>query len=400
MNICIFAKYLPIHVTGGMEIHIRDLVNGLIERGHKVSIITSHHPEGIEKEERKNLTIYYLRSKPKYTREKFYLESTRLFKALNKQENFDIVHSQSTLACGYVKYSKKVSPIVLTSHGTAQNEIKTVLERRSSLKSLLAIPIWLKIRLLDEPTIFNRADKIIAVSNELGEDIKRQYNLPEEKLVVIPNGIDTNRFKALNIGELKEKWGLKDEKIILSVGKINKEKGFHLLLQAFPEVFKENKNTKLFIVGIGSYLNNLKKKASNLNISDNVVFTGRVSNEDLIKYYNLADMLVFPTLRMEGLPYVILESMACGKPVIASRIGGIPTVIESYKDGILVEPGNLKELKEKILEVLNDEELARRLAINGRNKVLREFSLDKMVEDTVKVYEKVLGNKGGNNYGK
>ena len=82
--------------------------------------------------------------------------------------------------------------------------------------------------------------------------------------------------------------------------------------------------------------------------------------------------------------------MACEKPVIASRIGGIPTVIENNVDGILIKPGNLKELKERIMQVLRDEELAKKLGKNARKKVVKKFSLDRMVEDTIRVYEEVL----------
>ena len=93
---------------------------------------------------------------------------------------------------------------------------------------------------------------------------------------------------------------------------------------------------------------------------------------------------------MEGLPYVIPEAMSCGKPVIASRIGGIPTIIEDGKDGILIEPGSLKELKETIIEVLDDEELSRQLGENAREKIVERYSLDRMVDDTIRVYESVL----------
>jgi glycosyltransferase involved in cell wall biosynthesis len=146
----------------------------------------------------------------------------------------------------------------------------------------------------------------------------------------------------------------------------------------------------LFIVGTGPYLHDLKEMAIKLNILGKVIFTGGVSDENLLKYYNLADIFAFPTLRMEGLPLVLPEAMACEKPVIASRIGGITTVIDNNKDGILIETGNLKELKGKVLEVLGNEELARKLGKNARKKVVERFGLDRMIKDTIKIYEEVL----------
>ncbi len=389
MKICIFAKYLPIHLRGGMEIHIQDLVNGLIKRGHKVTIITAPHPKGIKKEEKENLAIYYLKSKPKYLREKFYKESAELFEKVNKQEKFDIVHSQSTLACGYAKYCKKEIPIVVTLHGISSNDIKSLLKCKSLARFFLMIPFYLKTRLIDEPILFRKADKIIAVSKELEEDIKIQYKIPEEKLIVIPNGVDTNKFKPLDISNLKEKLNIKDEKVIVSCGTIRREKGFHLLIKILPEISRKQK-VKLIIIGNGPYLENLKKMSVQYKVADKVLFIGSIPHENLPIYYNLADIFVFVTFLKEAFPLVVIEAMACARPVIASKIGGIPTAIENYRDGILIEPGNLKELKEKILEVLRDESLSKKLKKNARQKAIEKFSLDKMVDDTIKVYQEVI----------
>ncbi len=388
MKICIFAKNLPIHLRGGMEIHIQDLVNGLVKRGHKVTIITAPHPEGIKKEEKENLTIYYLKSKPKYLREKFYKESAELFEKINKQEKFDIVHSQSTLACGYAKYCKKKIPIVVTLHGTSLNDIKSLLKPKSLSRFFLMLPFYLKTRLIDEPILFGKADKIITVSKELEEDIKIQHKIPEEKLIVIPNGVDTNKFKPLDISDLKEKLNIKDEKVIVSCGTIRKQKGFHLLIKILPEISRKQK-VKLIIIGTGPYLENLKRMSIQYKVADKVLFIGSIPHEKLPIYYNLADIFVFVTLLKEAFPLVVIEAMACGRPVIASKIGGIPTAVENYRDGILIEPGNLKELKEKILEVLRDEGLSKKLKKNARQKAIGKFSLDKMVDDTVKVYQEL-----------
>jgi len=391
MDICIFAKYLPVHIIGGMEIHICDLVNCLIKRGHQVSIITSRHPEGLKKEEKGDLTIYYVDGEAWYIKKwRYNRNALKLFKNLINHKKFDVVHCQSFEGYGVVSRYGQHIPLVVTSHGTSFNEIRTILAGREKLKSYLGLPFWMKYYLVDERVIFQRSDRVIAVSNELKKDIKRQYKTPEEKLVVIPNGIDINKFKPMGVDDLKKKWGLTDERIIVSVGKINKQKGFHLLLKILPEVLKEIKDIKLVIVGSGSYLQELKKMAMRLNIFDNVIFTGRVSEEALPHYYNLADVCVFSTLRMEGLPLVVPEAMACAKPVIASKIGGIPTAIENNKNGILIEPGNAKELQEQILKVLSDEELARELGENARKKVVEMMSLDRMVDDTIKVYEGLL----------
>jgi len=394
MKICMFAKGLPVHIKGGMEIYVEELAKGLVKRGHEVTIITTKHPEGRKKEEEEgNLRIYYVGDKPlKYTRT-FFKESIKLFKNLNEKNKFDIVHSQSGAGVWYALKCEKIAPLIITFQGTALNEAKSL--RNTGLigwgKGMyILVKDFINYHVFNHKLFFERADKIIAVSNELAEDIKRQYKVPEEKLVVIPNGIDVSKFKSMLVDNLREKLGLADEKVIVSVGAISKQKGFHLLLKILPDILKEYKNVRLIIVGTGPYLQKLKDMAAKLGIENHVIFAGKVSHEELPKYYNLADIFAFPTLRMEGLPLVVPEAMACEKPVIASRIGGIPTVIENNVDGILIEPGNLKELKERIMEVLRDEELAKKLGKNARKKVVEKFSLDRMVEDTIKVYEEVL----------
>jgi glycosyltransferase involved in cell wall biosynthesis len=391
MNICIFAKSLPVHITGGMEIHTELLINGLAQRGHQVTVITAPHPEGVVHETLHNINIHYLSSRPKYDRGKFYKESSKLFTKLNSYKIYDIVHSQSSLGTGYAKYCKKTAPLVVTLHGTGINEIKTVLKgEASSMKSIFAVPIWMKMSLLDDPLLFKKSDKIITVSNEICEDVKRQYNIPEKKLVVIPNGIDISKLRPIKVDGLRERWDLTDQQVILSVGNIRKIKGYHLLLKVLPEILCE-KRVKLFIVGVGEYLDELKTMAKRLGITDDVIFFGKVSDEDLLQLYNVSDLFVLPTLwHSEAFGLVNAEAMACEKPVISSNIGGVPTVIENYVDGLLIEPGNLKELKEKILEVLDDDDLARRLGRNARRKVIERFSIDKMVEDTIKVYEDAI----------
>jgi len=397
MNICMFAKGLPVHVKGGMEIHVKELAEGLVKRSHKVTIITTRHPKGIEKEETENLKIYYVGDKPlKYTTKRYSEESVKLFLKLNKKENFDLIHSQSGAGVWYALKCEKIVPLIITFHGITLNEAKSLwntglIGRGKGLYIL--IRDFINYHLSNHKLFFERADRIIAVSNELAKDIKRQYKVPEEKLVVIPNGIDVSKFKPMLAEDLREKLGLTDEKVIVSVGAISRQKGFHLLLKTLPDILKEYKNARLIIVGGGLYLQKLKDMAVKLGVKNHVIFTGRVPDEELPKYYNLADIFAFPTLRVEGLPLVIPEAMACEKPVVASRIGGIPTVIEDGKDGFLIKPNDLKDLRDKILMLLEDEKLAKRVGKTARRKVVRRFSVDRMVNDTIKVYEEVLERK-------
>lgn len=393
MKIAIIATYTTDHFVGGREIHVKELSEGLAKRGHEVTIFTTKHPMGIKHEIKNDVNIYYYdKNNPKIYRASFFKDFSDFFQKMNKGKKFDVVHNQQTLlGYSFIKYHKNNIPLVTTLHGTTENEIKSALNTKSIKGLIIATHLIFRSFYcpVDKITL-NNADKIIAVSTELGEDIKKQYRLPEGKLAIILNGIDVNRFKPMSAGGIRKKWALNYEKIILSVGAINEQKGFHLLLKVLPDILEYDKKIKLVIVGTGPYLSKLKNIANKLNISESVIFTGRVSDDDLPRYYNLADIFVNLTMRLEGLPLVIIEAMACEKPVVASAIGGIKDVIEDGVSGILVAPGNINALKGNIIKVLGDEQLAHEFGKNARKRVVERFSLDRMVEDTIKVYEEVL----------
>ena len=148
-----------------------------------------------------------------------------------------------------------------------------------------------------------------------------------------------------------------------------------MIIEIVPELLKDF-DLKLVIVGTGEYLENLKRLAKEKGVLDKVIFAGKVTDEEMIKYYNLANVFVFPTLRVEAFGIVVAEAMACGKPAIATRIGGIPTVVDDNKNGFLIERGNLKELKNKILMLLKDDKLAKRIGKAAREKVVNNFILE------------------------
>jgi len=388
MRICIITPgWLPVHSdfgAGGIEVHVQHLVTGLINKGHEITLITTRHPDGIKKEMREKLSVYYVGDRPQHCNELFYLESVDRFKELHEKKRFDIVHTQDYAGYGFTKHFSGI-PHIITSHGTPINMLTLILKVKN-YRSFPKIPYWIKSHFLVAPFIFQNADKIVAVSNELNENIKRQYKVPQDKVITIPNGIDIDRFNVAESSTIRNRLNIGKEKIILFIGGVSKQKGLHVLVDAVNNVFNEMKNVKLIIVGSGPYLQKIKIKVNTLKIKDNVIYIDKVPNKNLPMYYNLADIVVVPSLGMEGLPFVVIEAMSCGKPVIASDIGGIPTAIEHLKEGVLVEPGNIRELSDRILELLNDQEMAENLGRAGRQKAIEKFSLDSMVERTIEIY--------------
>lgn len=176
----------------------------------------------------------------------------------------------------------------------------------------------------------------------------------------------------------------------MTLGSLNREKGNHLAIDALSRIKQKTPAVKLMIVGTGEYRTMLEKKILNLGLHNHVIFTGFVDNEETVKFYNSADVYLMPTLRVEGLPFVLLEAMSCGKPVIASRIGGNTSVITDGDNGLLIEPGNVEQLIEKVQMIIRDGRLANRLSSSARKTISNHFSADQMIDGTLSLMEKVI----------
>lgn len=397
MNICILTRTMPAHHLGGMEMHTKDLAEGLVKKGHKVTIVTTKNPKkGYE--EVNGIKIHYLKNtKPgKYSRS-WWEESAKKFGELNRTENFDIVHSQSIGAYGFFMKNKrdKKIPIIASFHGTPCDEIKSLINTLSlkhpisSVKAVLLIAYWI-YSYVEWLRFAPFLDGAIATSNEQEKILRRYFFVKKEKIYKAFNGVDINLFRPIQNSFIRGKYNLTNERILLCVARIVVDKGIQNIVHAMPLILKEMPNTKLMIVGDGSYMPTIRRLVKKYDLEKHVVFIGFAKFEELPHYFNVCDVFVNPTIRQNGYDLTIVEAMACGKPVVVSNIGSVPTVVKHNVDGILVPPRDVDMLSEKVTKVLKDKKLASMLGNAARKKIVKKFSLDKMVENTIKVYKDVM----------
>jgi glycosyltransferase involved in cell wall biosynthesis len=238
--------------------------------------------------------------------------------------------------------------------------------------------------------LYKKYDSIIAVSDEVANAIRKWYFVDKKKIYTVYNGVETNLFcpNQSQRERIRREIGISDkEKVLLFFSFVTKQKGLHLLIKVLPNILKNYDYVKLLVVGEGNYLADARQTVRKLGLDSYVVFTGHIPHEEVPNYINASDLFIFPTLRQEGMPFSLLEAMACQKPVIASRIGGIPSVIDDGINGMLIPPGNVSKLIETILFLLKNEDIADKLADNAREKAVKKFSLDRMIEETIKVFE-------------
>ena len=208
------------------------------------------------------------------------------------------------------------------------------------------------------------------------------FKIDSRKISTVYNGVDLSAFKpAAGIGmNIREAHQIKDrDKVILFLSHVTKQKGVDMAIRAFAEIRRKKSNLKLMIVGDGDYFLKAKRLVRQLKMDLHVFFSGAVEHKWIPNYINAGDILLFPTIRKEGFPFVIIEAMACGKPIVATKIGGNIEALDDGRTGVLIEAGNLNETVKSLEKLLDDDELSRQLGQNAFIEATRRFGIEKMV---------------------
>ncbi len=265
-----------------------------------------------------------------------YFTLERVIRKIRGERSFDLINAHWIFPDGVaaVKVSKKLRlPIIVTGHGTDVNLYLTYSLRRVQIRDAL-----------------QKTDVVSVVSPELKKKIV-ELSISEHKVRVIPNGVDSERFTPTDKASCRRRLGLpSDRKIVLFVGKLDTVKGIEYLLEATAEIRAACQNLFIAIVGDGPLYQSLIRKTQELDLTGLVTFFGAKPHEEIPLWMNSCDLFCLPSLR-EGWPCVIMEALACGKPVVASRVGGVPEIVNE-KNGFLVEPRNSKDLAQGIERAL------------------------------------------------
>jgi glycosyltransferase involved in cell wall biosynthesis len=397
MRICIVAFVVPQHDIGGMQDHTRDLGRGLVQAGHEVEVITSRHPEG-KREERVDGVRYVFVDAPRHQNHPVWLrESYAEFVRLHAERPFDVLHSESSSAVEHVRRGvHRRVPVVVMVHGALLGLAKARL--KSALRTRRPVPLLRAIRGVQWLATHEhfrhgnwyrfRACEAIVPSRQQVKDTRRSCLLKQTRVHVVPNGIDADLFRPRPIEDGRARLGLGHGPIFVAVGRLSADKGFHHALQALALLDGDALGARLIIVGGGPERERLEKLARQLGVDQRVMFAGTQPHERVALHLAAADVFLFPTERDEAAPLVLPQAMACARPVVASRTGGITEVIgESGENGMLVPPGDVPALAQAMRTLLGDEGLRRRLGEAARGRVLAEYTIERMTERTLAVYE-------------
>ncbi|MBC7130376.1 glycosyltransferase family 4 protein, partial [Candidatus Bathyarchaeota archaeon] len=306
------------------------------------------------------------------------------FKSLKYLEDFDLVHTQyhPGIFAGNVSAKLHGKPHIFTFHGFAP--IRPWRNYRQKLKMIdHRIGTFFALRF--------HVDKIITVSNYLKRELITKYFVDKDKIHVIYNGVDTERFNPKVDGNRVRKiYRLGETPVVLYLGRLAPYKGVHFLIKAIPHVLKELPEAKFVIGGAARYdAPNIWNLTQKLGVQQSIVFTGYVPNDAVPELYACCDVFCYPSL-WEGFGLTPAEAQASGKPVVAFNTCALPEVVVHKHTGLLVEPCNVKALAESIVFLLKDPKLRRRMGAEARKRILKMFSWEKAAEETLKIYNEVL----------
>ena len=234
----------------------------------------------------------------------------------------------------------------------------------------------------------------ITAHSNAAKEFLTSLGTERERVEVVPVGIDPSEFKPAGEEILSEKVGTRGEQVILTVARLHPNKGLTYLLQAMPRVVEEHPSSRLVVIGRGLLEDEMQGLIRRLNIENHVaLLTEPIPNEEMSKIYPGCDLFVLPSVK-EPFGRVILEAMACGKPVVATKVGGLIDIVEDGRTGFLVDAANPDQLAAQICGLLSDRKKIRDFGRGARRRVLERFDWKKIVKRYVEIYEFVQTGAG------
>lgn len=371
---------------GGVETVVYRLSKELASRdGIEVEVITGSYPDTLSFHDSiKNMNGLKVRKLsgivlPEFL-ENAYLHPEMPFKlkSLFKKEDYDVIHTHplftplSAVSLGVAKQMHPSRKCVVRSNHTYK-------ERGLDLIRKILYRFSVKPAELDR----------VIVPTKTAADFEKKQGVTPEEIKIVPWGADTKDFNPKKYSEeLREELGIGTSAFVLFVGRLVKRKGLKYLLKAFQLALKEA-DIKLIILGEGPQKKEMKNLSKSLGINEKVEFVGEKLEPELQRFYASCDFVVAPSIGEEAFGLVIPEAMASGKPIIAGSIEAYSEVFVE-DTGFLVPPRDISLLKEKIVQLADDEQLRRKMGERGRKEAVERYSWEKTADRTLEVYNEVL----------
>lgn len=352
----------PVMDAYGVSKVIMHLARAMKNLGHNVVVVAEYNDSYDKVFAENGIKMVNAPMDPDHKNLLTYVKSIIIIAKALRQYDIDIIHSHhrwGTFICSIIAKVFRI-PLITTYHGIHTGNEK--------------LTVW--------------GNRVIAVSNDAKKHLTAHFGLKSNNIIVIPNGMpDSEIGKDIlqtTACDLKQNT---DVTRIVNIARLSPEKDQESLLVAMSKVIRKHPGCQLIVVGGGPLKNHLMRTVDTLGLKNNVSFTGEVT--DVRPYLEAADFSVLSSLT-EGLPMVVLESLACGKPVIATAVGDIPTVLENGETGLLVPPNDSEKLAEAICSLIGERETILEMGRKGREHLVRNYGMASIATATENVYYDLL----------
>lgn len=387
VSVLILSWEYPPLIIGGIAPHVYELSRHLKDEWTEIHVVTNSAPQSPILETEKGVFVHRVNSYENLTDfEDWVLQFNLAIVDYVKTQllgnvRFDFIHAHDWLV-GYAAILLRHQlnlPLVTTIHATEYGRNQGLFTpQQQGIHSI-------------ENELVSLSDKVIVCSSYMKHEVCNVHAIDEQKLEVIPNGID---LRSLQLKEphtfQRELYAQAEEKIVLFIGRLVKEKGVQVLLKSAREVLLAIPDCKFIIAGRGPMLSELESMASDIN--SQVLFTGFIKNQEKNFLLEIADLCVFPSL-YEPFGIVAIEAMGSGTPIVVSDVGGLAEIVEDGRTGLTSVPGDSYILAENILRILQDSSLASSIAEAGRTETELHYDWRSIALRTKEVYSKLSGVK-------
>ncbi len=385
-------EYPPL-IEGGLARHVRKLSEALVGLGVEVHVLTRGGEESPRSEIAGGVNVYRV-LEPTRPRdlgefvtwvERMNADMLAAGVELGDRYDFDLVHGHDWLvaaACDHLA-RRFGAPLVTTIHATEHGRHQGWVDKHPQ-SYIHGVERW----------ISNRSDRVIACSAYMREQISDIFAVPEDRVAVIPNGIDPDDLQAADEGELRRlrgEFAAPEEKLVLLIGRLVYEKGFQIALEAMPELIERVPGTRFLVAGSGTHEQELKKQASDLGLMEHGTFLGWIGDDVLHQLYRISDVCVVPSI-YEPFGLVALEAMASGCPCIVADTGGLREVVPHGEVGLRFRTRDPEALGGMVERVLTEPELTERLVAEASEHVLR-FDWNDVARRTAEIYDELCASR-------
>ncbi|MFN7017316.1 MAG: glycosyltransferase family 4 protein [Fimbriimonadales bacterium] len=397
MRVIMVSWEYPPRIVGGIARHVQELSEALAAQGVETHVVTPTHPDAPDEATERGVHLHRLGTPPSpygnflegvyamnaalEARADALLQALLQGKPTRAQRKPILLHAHDWLvhpAAKALKHRYKI-PFIATIHATEYGRHGGI---HSDLSRAINHLEW---------EFSYEAWRVIVCSDFMRGEVIHALNTPYDKITVIPNGVRAEKFHF----EFPEKervafrarFAQPEQPLLFFVGRMVREKGVQILLQALPIIRAELPSVRAVIVG-GGYRAHLEEFVRFCHLTDAVHFTGFIPDADLLRLYRVVDVAVYPSL-YEPFGIVALEAMAAGTPVVVSDAGGLKEVVRHEETGIVTWAGNPESLAWGVLRVLQDPVATRRRVQNALESVQREFNWARIAQQTIQVYQRV-----------